>query len=106
MTTQALYKALCDSNHANSVPIDVADAAVSFSNANHNPYQEIAKLQTVDGNAVNPDSTARMYRVKDTGAVLLCKNRKAAFAFPAGRVDEVINTVCENTDYIVVEREE
>lgn len=101
--TMKVYHLLKDHQHASSIPIDVAKGAVHHQGGN-GPLESLVYLKTVDGNELDKSSQIVGYQVRDTGAVLLPKNERGAWACPIGRLEDVVNEIVENTGYIITEK--
>jgi len=101
--TREVYDLLDGHDHASSIPIDVAQASVLYQQSNPSTIYE---LQTISENELDSDSRLVVHRILDSGAVMQADNRKAAWAFPVGRTEDVIDEVVENTEYIITKNNE
>lgn len=102
--TRQIYQTLKAYEHTRSIPIDVAMAAIAYHTQHLSSHRDVVTLQTVDENELNLESTVKAYKVRKHGGVIKPDDESFAFAFPIGRLDEIIDVLCDQTAYIVVER--
>jgi hypothetical protein len=98
-TSKEAWDAARETDHATSIPIDVGDAAIHYKTTAHDSLQTICTIAPVCNDKLVVDGKYTVYRVKKNGAVM--HHERGPLAIPVGRVQEVVDYVVENTDYVV-----
>jgi len=94
------WDAAQEADYATSIPIDVAKAAIHHSRGRSDPALErIVTIAPHDLRSLNEDEEYVVYKIRDTGAVMY--HERGPLSMPIGRVQEVVDHVVRETDYIV-----
>lgn len=84
-----------------NLPLSLMDALLEHEYTNHVDVEHVATIAPVDGNRIVEDEVMDVTQVGENGAIL--HDERGAVAMSVGHVQDVVDEVVQETDYIVIE---